>query len=128
MADKVTQGMSSPAAQSTNAATGSVDVSGEDAYWRDTYASRPYAAGDRGYDYYRPAFQYGWESAARNYGVSWVVIEADLRNGWEQARGRSTSTWDEMKHAVRDAWNRIMGRTEAGAKREMGHMNPENRR
>jgi hypothetical protein len=125
MADKATQGMSSADAHSANATTGPLDVSSEDTFWRENYASRPYVAGDRGYDYYRPAFQYGWEAAARNYAVSWVVIEPDLRSGWEQARGRSTSTWEEMKHAIRDAWNRVVGRTESGAKREMGHMNPD---
>src|SRR5688572_30517535 len=41
------------------------DPSAEDAYWRDNYIHRPYADQTLSYDYYRPAYRYGWESRAR---------------------------------------------------------------
>ncbi|GEM_PF-4063332 len=136
MADEVARGMSSPEAHSANATTGSFDPAAQDAYWRENYSTRPYVMGDRGYDYYRPAYQYGWQSAAQRRGQPWTAAESDLRAGWDRARGSGTSTWDDVKHAVRDAWDRathaLSGKgesgtatTDAGAKREMSHMNPD---
>src|ERR687883_241963 len=45
--------------------TESVNPTEEDAYWRGSYSSRPYAQQGRSYDEYRPAYQYGWESRGR---------------------------------------------------------------
>ena len=104
-------------------ATGSTDLGGirgagagaaggwanEDAYWRENYGRRPYASADRDYDYYRPAYQYGFESAQRHRGRRWEEVESDLERGWENARGSSRSVWAEIKDAVRDGWNRVTG-------------------
>lgn len=98
----------------------------EDRYWRDRFASRPYITADRGYDYYRPAYRYGWESGGRYRGRAWNEVEADLEQGWTRARGESGSTWQDVKEAVRDAWDRIAGGTDRAARREMGReMNPD---
>ena len=40
----------------------------EDAHWRSTYPTRPYAETTRGYDAYEPAYRYGWETAATQRG------------------------------------------------------------
>jgi hypothetical protein len=87
-----------------------IDWETEDAHWRDEYASRPYAQADRSWEYYRPAYHYGAESAHRWRDRDWNAAESDLRTGWDKARGASESTWDEVKHAVRDAWDRVRGR------------------
>ena len=79
----------------------------EDAYWRSNYGSRPYVTADRGYEYYRPAFRYGWESRARHAGKSYDEVEPDLGRGWNNFRGESTLGWQEAKSATRDAWHRI---------------------
>ncbi len=102
----------------------------EDSFWRESFSSRPYAKADRGYDYYRPAYQYGFESATQHRGREWSDVESDLSQGWGTARGQSQSTWEDVKDAVRDAWNRVAGGagggTERGAKREMSErMNPD---
>lgn len=82
----------------------------EDAFWRDSFASRPYARADRGYGFYQPAYRYGAESAHRYHDRDWHAAENDLRSGWDQARGESHGAWEEVKDAVRDAWDRIRGR------------------
>ena len=81
----------------------------EDRYWRESFRSRPYATADRSYDYYQPAYRYGFESAGRYRGRQWGDVESDLSRGWETARGESKSTWQDIKDAVRDAWDRVTG-------------------
>jgi hypothetical protein len=79
----------------------------EDQYWRTNWSTRPYASADRGYDYYRPGYQYGYESANRYRGREWNDVENDLRSGWDRVENRGQSTWENIKDAVRDAWNRV---------------------
>ncbi len=88
---------------------------------------------DRGYEYYEPAYRYGWESAAHHRGKSWSEVEPELERGWETFRGadfkgesRLQSTWDDVKAAVRDAWDRVAGGSDRAARREMAEsMNPD---
>jgi hypothetical protein len=91
--------------------TGS-DWSGEDSYWRSSYASRPYAKADRSYEHFQGAYRYGYDSANRFRDRVWNAVESDLRSGWDtyEYRGSHRSTWDEVKDAVRDAWDRVRGR------------------
>ena len=86
-----------------------IDWGTEDVYWREQYASRPYAKADRGYDYYRPAYEYGVRSASRHRGGQWNDVESELERGWTETRGEAKSTWQEIKDAVRDAWDRATG-------------------
>lgn len=81
----------------------------EDSYWRDNYASRPYAKADTAYDTYQPAYQYGWESRELHAGKKFDEVENDLGAGWDKAKGTSRLAWDEAKHATRDAWHRVDG-------------------
>lgn len=79
----------------------------EDQYWRANYATRPYATADRAYEYYQPAYRYGWE-ARSSYGArKWDEVENDLGRGWDKAKGTSRLTWDEAKSATKDAWHRV---------------------
>jgi hypothetical protein len=78
----------------------------EDAYWSENYKSRPYAK-DGGYETYRPAYRYGWESATQHRGRRFDEVEPNLERGWENVKDRSELTWDRAKLAVRDAWDRI---------------------
>jgi hypothetical protein len=94
----------------TTAGTTIGDWTTEERYWRDNFASRPYARADRGFDYYRPGYRYGFESAQRFRGKQWNEVESDLRSGWDRFEQRGQSTWENVKDAVRDAWNRVAGR------------------
>jgi hypothetical protein len=82
----------------------------EDDYWRANYRTRPYASvAEYEYDYFRPAYQYGYDGASRNQGRSWSDVEPELARGWDGYEHRGDSTWEQMKDAVRDAWDRLTG-------------------
>jgi hypothetical protein len=83
-----------------------VDPVAEDAYWRDNYASRPYATG-ASFEDYRPAYGYGTDAFTRYPGRTFDEIEPDLRRDWDTRRGSSSLEWDRAKHATRDAWQRL---------------------
>jgi hypothetical protein len=89
-----------------------VDPAAEDAYWRDNYSSRPYAADGGSYDDYGPAYSYGVDAYTRNPNRSFDEVESDLNSGWGTARGRSSLDWDRAKPATRDAWHRLSDRFE----------------
>ena len=91
----------------TSGTSGTGDWTTEDQYWRDNWSNRPYATADRGYGFYRPGYQYGYESATRYRGREWNDVETDLRSGWARFENRGESTWEQIKAAVRDAWNRV---------------------
>ena len=96
-----------PATSGTGLGT---DWLAEEQYWRTNWNDRPYVTADRGFDYYRPGYQYGYESANRYRGRNWNDVESDLRTGWDRFEHRGESTWEHMKDAVRDAWNRVTGK------------------
>lgn len=81
----------------------------EDTYWRARYEETDYRDEERPYDYYQPAYRYGWESYGR-YGAagrSFDEIEPDLSRDWDTYRGESDLDWDRARPAVRDAWHRV---------------------
>jgi len=102
----------------------SVNPTEEDAYWRETYSSRPYAA-NRTYDELAPAYRYGWESCVRYGACDWSDVKGDLEHGWGEARGDSDLGWHEAQGATRDAWNRVSDRVrharESAGKHEHRH-------
>jgi hypothetical protein len=82
----------------------------EDRYWRTNYRTRPYAStGSSDYDFYRPAYQYGYEGAKQYQGRGWDDVESDLSRSWTSYKYRGESTWEQVKDAVRDAWDRMTG-------------------
>jgi hypothetical protein len=85
------------------------DWTTEESYWRDNYKGRPYVESGRDYDYYRPAYRFGYESAGRYEGRDWTDVEADLQREWDRYEHRGQSTWQQIKSAVRDAWDRVTG-------------------
>ncbi|HSJ10067.1 MAG TPA: hypothetical protein VK928_09135 [Longimicrobiales bacterium] len=103
-----------PGERLNGAATDSVvNAREEDDYWREHYVRRPYADDTLGYDQYRPAFRYGWESRARLMGQRWDQVERDLERGWREHRGASHLGWGDAKLAARDAWQRVEHRLAA---------------
>ena len=87
-----------------------VNPTEEDAYWRENYKTRPYAASDANFTYeedYRPAYRYGWESRSRHKGKRFEDVESDLGRDWDRAKDRSRLSWDRAKEATRDAWHRV---------------------
>jgi len=88
----------------------------EDSYWRTNYRTRPYASTTNDYDYYRPAYQYGYENASRYRDRNWKDVEKDLSRSWTSYAHRGESTWEQMKDAVRDAWDRVTGHRTVGTR------------
>jgi len=56
-----------------------------------------------GYEYYRPAYQYGYDLArsGRYREYDWNGIESQARQQWE---ARNPNTWDRVRDAVRQGW------------------------
>ena len=91
----------------------SVNPTEEEAYWRESYSSRPYA-GTKSYDELGPAYQYGWETWSKHREHGWNNVESDLEKGWNEARGNSRLAWTDARHASRDAWDRLDSRFRSG--------------
>jgi hypothetical protein len=101
-------GASASEAQSPVVGTATPDTSTHDAYWRESYAARPYIPSGANYDDYEPAYRYGTQAYLRtDHPRAWDEVEAELKSGWEDARGRSRLQWADARHAVRDAWVRL---------------------
>jgi hypothetical protein len=83
----------------------------EENWWRQHFESRPYVQSGLGFDYYRPAYRYGVESANHHLGRSWREAEPDLRAGWARYAegGTVRAAWEDVADAVRDAWRRVTG-------------------
>ena len=78
----------------------------EDFDFESDYRER-YGSTGRGYDFYEPAYRYGYElSGDENYrGKEWARMEDDVRRGWE-ARGEQ-GAWEDVKDAVRRGWENV---------------------
>ena len=88
----------------------------EDTFWKSNFRSRPYASSaGRDYDYYQPAYRYGFDASNQFKGRNWDDVENELSQGWESYKDRGASTWAQIKDAVHDAWDRVTGRTHAHA-------------
>jgi len=74
--------------------------------FRDDYEER-FAALDRSFDDYLPAYMHGHEAAGdeRYAGRGWSDAEEDVRSAWEAKH--PDSSWQHFKDAVRHAWERI---------------------
>lgn len=92
----------------------------EESWWRENYAGRPYVSQERDFDYYRPGYRYGFESARLYRDRPWSEVEPHLRAGWDKYEYRGQTTWDELKDTVRDAWDHL-----TGAEHEQHHRRPE---
>lgn len=72
--------------------------------FRDMYTSS-YGTTGRDYNYYAPAYQYGYRLATdenyRRYNT-WDEMEADARRGWS-----GEGAWEDFKDTVRGAWERV---------------------
>ena len=84
-----------------------IDPTVEEAFWRTSFASRPYAKHGVGYDQYAPAYKYGWETRGEHAGKKFKDVETQLEAGWDKVKGTSTLAWNHARSATRDAWHRL---------------------
>jgi hypothetical protein len=100
----------------------------DESFWRENYASRPYARADQSFDYYSPAYRYGYDAASRYPNREWTDIEPELEKGWDEFRGETKSTWEEIKQAAKDAWDRVTGsERDESARRDRPEVGPDTR-
>mgnify|MGYP001178243808 CR=1 FL=1 len=83
-----------------------IDPTVEDAYWRESYTTRPYVPADASYDEYGPAYRYGVDNFVRYGGGEFDAREPELVRDWDQARGTSRLEWSDARPAARDSWQR----------------------
>jgi hypothetical protein len=83
---------------------GDSGAAAQDSHWRESFRDRDYVDPDRDYEYYRPAFRYGWEARGRMGDVEFEKAEAELREGWDP--DTTGLSWEEASPAIRDAFQR----------------------
>jgi len=98
-----------------------IDPTAEDAYWRETYSSRPYYDNAWTYDDYGPAYGYALQSFDMFGTQRFDQVEPELGKGWDKARGQSRLSWDRAKEATRDAWNRLSDKVERAVPGDSDH-------
>ena len=84
-----------------------LDLTFEDAYWSEHYASRYYYDRAISFDDYRLAYRYGSEARANHVRCSFEAVEAELRENWNSARASCQLDWEKAREAIRDAWDRV---------------------
>jgi hypothetical protein len=85
-----------------------IDPTVEEAYWKETYRSRPYVDSEETWDDYGGAYRTGWEARVqRDDADGWDAVENEIEEEWNQSRGESRLQWDKARMAARDAWNRV---------------------
>ena len=65
-----------------------LDPAGEEAYWRENYATQPYYEAGYTYDDYHPGYRAGWEGRARYEGRSFQEVERELAGRLQRAPSR----------------------------------------
>ncbi|HEX2906649.1 MAG TPA: hypothetical protein VHO69_07310 [Phototrophicaceae bacterium] len=95
---------------STNPTWAAGTVSGDYTSYNDefhTHYTNTYASLGQTYDYYNPAYRYGYLLATDNRYNSyrdWSDVEIYARRGWEES---NEGTWENFKDAVQYAWKRV---------------------
>lgn len=74
-----------------------------------THATSAFASRRQGYDYWAPAYRYGYDLAhnPRYSSRDWPALEAEARRDWE---ARRVGPWEEFKEAIRYGWETVRGR------------------
>jgi hypothetical protein len=78
----------------------------DDEFWRESFPGSSYASPERSYEYYQPAYRFGWESYSRYGRRSFQEIDEELQQEWESHRDPDGPGWPEARGAARDAWDR----------------------
>ena len=53
------------------------------------------------YEYYAPAYRFGYELAEENAGRDWESVQAEAQRHWQS---NHASAWDEMSEAIHYGW------------------------
>src|ERR1041384_784464 len=61
-----------------------LDPAGEEAYWRENYASQSFYEAGLTYDDYHPGYRTGWEGRARHEGPRFERVRAERHSPYER--------------------------------------------
>lgn len=99
------------------------DYSEHEPFFRAHYQER-YHKGLHDYDWYEPAYRYGYISALDDRFDGYATwndrLEADIRRQWEATEYAADSAWDEVKDAVRRGWDSVRDAFEMDEEKEYG--------
>ena len=88
-----------------------IDPTVEEAYWKETFVTRPYANG-ASFDDYGPAYKYGVASYQKYPGHKFDDVESNLARDWNTAGGKSSLDWANARIATKEAWDRLSNKVE----------------
>lgn len=91
-----------------------IDPTAEEAYWSDTYNTRPYASANDSYDTFRPAYRYGVDAYGQYQGKRFEEIEPTLQSEWEKSSSNTALPWNRARDAARDSYSRLYDRSNKG--------------
>ncbi len=73
-------------------------------YWRANYSSRPYVNKGDSFETYKPAYEYGYKSRAKNPDRSFDEARTELQSNWQS--NKSNLDWTRAEPAIRDSYDR----------------------
>src|SRR5262245_40136222 len=79
----------------------------QDSYWRDNYRLESGVDPTREYEYYQPAYRFGWESYSRYGRRSFDEVGDELQREWEVMRDPASPDWIEARGPAHAAWDRL---------------------
>ena len=83
-----------------------IDPTMEEAYWQETFKTRPYVNGGS-FEDYGPAYNYGVSSFTKYPNSTFDDVETNLARDWNTAGGESNLDWASARIATREAWERL---------------------
>ena len=71
-----------------------------------THYQTTYAKTGQPYEYYDPAYRYGYNLASnpRYYDYDWNRLESEARTNWE---AKNPNSWERFKDAIRHGWEQV---------------------
>jgi hypothetical protein len=77
--------------------------------WREHHSTQPYAAGERSYEDYLPAYRTAHAAYEKHAGKEFEEVEDDIALDYEKHHPGAALPWDEARAAVRSAWDKLGG-------------------
>lgn len=97
-----------------------IDPTIEEAYWQETFKTRPYVNGGS-FEDYGPAYNYGVSSFTKYPNSTFDDVETNLARDWNTAGGESNLDWATARIATREAWERLRSKGERAISNDRDH-------
>ena len=84
-----------------------IDLTKEEAYWREQHPKQAYAKKEVPFEKYAVAYRTGAKAAHKYPGKDFPQIENDVVLDYQRHRVGAALPWDHAKHAVHAAWAKL---------------------